>query len=331
MKPEKLIISILFLACSIGVAYIFYVKNRVDTLHDDLTLTRDELKLCESDKKILRNTDNQLRFEIKEAQLETKFKIKEIESLNRVLEEKDNRLNDLDIEIQRKEERIKEMFEELREIVSEGATTEVREKLASLYTEMDQLRSEKSILQNEKKQMQDVIRSVRLELREKEREIAMLQEVEIPKLTNEVNDLKNELAIAQQFQAFANIRAEIENVKIDNKKDILQFDLKFEPEEVNYLRNNELLKKLTFSPKIINDSESAVFMPDITSFDVFTKQRHELAELITITFPVSNFKFRKYKNGKKGVNLRQGDLIKVKVVLEELQDLEIANKSFYLK
>lgn len=331
MKPKNLFINFLFLLLGIGATYFFYVKNKVDVLDKDLMLTRDELKACENDQKILKSTNTTLQYDVKEAQMETNFKVKEIEALNSRLTEKDNEINDLDIEIQRKEQQVQDMFQQMTEMAMEGATEEVREKIQTLNTEMNDLRDKNRVLQNQRREMQQAMGILRSQLSAKEQELAQLLEIEIPKRDTKIEELKSELEISQKFQAFANIRAEIENIKIDNKKNILQFDLRFDSEETHYLKNNELLKKLTFSPKIFNKTKENFFTPDIKNFSIFTKERYELADLITITFPVSNFSFSKYKNGSKGVNLTKGDEIKIKVVLEELQELEIANKTFYLK
>lgn len=331
MKLKDLIINIGFLAIGIGATYFFYLKTKIDTLTEDVRFTKEKVERCESEKKMLKDKDENLELQIKKAEIETEYKIKEIELLKKTIDQKDSQLIDLNIVIEEKENKIEKMLYDLKKIIEEGATEEMREKIQSLYSEIEQLNSEKESLKKDKKSLQEDIKVFKKEILELEKEIKIYKDITVPKIKNRADQLQNKLNIANSFQDFINIRADVQNIRIDNKKNILQFDLVFESEDIKFLKQNNNISKFTFSPKVINETKKSVFIPQPNNFTEFSKYKHELTEFITINFPVSNYSFSKYKNGKKGINLSKGDLIKIKVLLDELYEIEIANSSFYLK
>jgi len=321
---------ILGVLITFSVSYYFYFKGRIDVCMDDLSLTRSELQLCNRENELLEDNDQELQLTIKKAEIETEYKIREIEDLNRKIEEKNTDVSDLKKEIKEKELKIEDNLNQLRKIIEEGATDEMKDNMNSLYKEIESLKNENAKLKSDKEKLHTEINKLNKKLIEEQREIQILKKVTLPEIQNKLTMLDNQLQIANKFQDFLNLRAEIQNIMVDNKRDIIQFDLVFEPQEIEYLKKNKQLSKFTFSPKIINETHKSYLIPAIEDFSDFTKQRTELSEFVTVTFPVSNQSLRKFKNGKKGINYSKGDLIKINVTLDELYNMEVANTSFYL-
>ena len=331
MKVKSLFTNLMFLVFGFAASYFFYMKTKIDNISDQLIMCRSEKELCLQDNKILKKNDQNLQLQIKKAEIESEYMQKDIQLLEKGMLEKEEKILELNNEIELKKKEIDKGRLDLKKVIEQGATDEMREEISSLYKKIDELTSQNRQLEFEKESIRNEMALMQEELLSKQKELDIINKVTIPDINQKFILLEQELDISKQFREFYNLRAEIQNIRIDNKRDIMQFDLLFDTDEIEYLRQNLEMTQYTFKPKITNETKNTLFIPQIKDFSEFTKDKTELTEFITVTFPVSNYELKRYKNGTKGVNLKKGDKIKIDIVLEELFEMEIANKSFYLK
>lgn len=331
MQHRDIIISAVSLILGIIGSWYFYVRGTIDDLQSALDQCHLEKSTLEADVLRLKDRDDELILEIRKAEIENEYKLKEIslreENIHQLEEEK----RELEFEIKTKEERIAQLYQDMNQIIQEGASEEVRTKLEEQFEEIRQLNDERKELLASIENLNEQIKQLTFDKLAVEKELEMVHSVEIPGLEGKIDRLEADLELANHFVDFMNIRANVSDLSVDKRANALSFVIEFNDKDYQYLLSNEAYQQYTFSPKIINKTQNLAFMPNLNDFDVFTKRRTSLNKYVELEFPVGNFDFKGYRNGSRGVNFEKGDEIHLQVVVDEISDLVVVDQVFYIQ
>ena len=327
---KNFILNAIFFVLGIGVTYIFYIKTKIDGLEVQVDKLKDDVKDKSEEIIDLTKVSERHIYELREAQNEIETKAEKISLLQSDIDEKKDEIDELNDEIKEKDKEIKKNIEDLKKIVEGGDVGMINKKYQELYGKLTQLNIDKEKLRLKNEVLTEERNKLKLEIIELEGEIKGFENVTIPELEEKLEKAEIEVEEAKKFKEFINVRGDIRNISINKKENIMFFDIIFDQNEVDYLEKKSGLSTFTFIPTIINETDNNIqFIPKNHTKFVFT--RSQLTQSISIAYPVYNYSFDDYHNGKKGVNMEKDHLIDIKVTLKELHHMEVANKSFYMK
>ncbi|MEL6942687.1 MAG: hypothetical protein AAFO82_08460 [Bacteroidota bacterium] len=335
MRRETIIAIILSSLVVIGLSvWIFTLSSKVKNLTNDRDKFSYDLSVCQTQSSELEDNVTNLEFELKEANLEIEYKDKEISRIEEESARKQEEINRLNVEKQELDKTIDKKEAEIRRIMLEGPQNEkVKEYVNRMKEEILGLKKEKARLVREKNDFVEQVNKLQKEKLENERKIRLLQENEIPRLKAEIESLQEEVNFVSTVKDYMNLRAEINNLRIDSDRNEILFNLTLKEEDMARLRQLGL-KTVNFTPVIENISNGMFFIPkvkDVNNVNIFEKQMSDINNNINIVFPVSNVNLAKVYKKRNPINYDKGDKIRITVKLTELNSLSIADQVYRFK